>query len=146
MNENKTIETELSQLMIKINKLYTAKQRQENAEMKIRNPYKPLLAVLAKEDDITQLELCQKSGLQGATVSLVSRRMEREGYLVRVVNDHDLRRVHIRITEKGRALAQSVSDLDGNLDSVMFNGFSEEELLSLKALCTKLVNNLTETK
>ncbi len=129
--------------MLSVHKLYTSKQRKENSELKICNPYKPLLFALCQKDNVTQFDIVKATGIQGPTVSLISRRMEREGYINRNVYDDDLRKTYITITEKGKKLATRLRETEGFTDIEMFNGFSSEELDMLANAFNRMITNLT---
>ncbi len=142
MEYNGSLQQDIIRSMLSVNKLYAAEQRKENSGMKIRNPYKPLLYALCEKDNITQLEITKATGIQGPTVSLISRRMEREGYIKRRVCDSDLRKSYITITEKGRSLADSLRATEGTVEMKMLADFSDAELDMLDKAFNKMTENL----
>lgn len=62
------------------------------------------LRVLWEEDGVTQRELSQRVGMMEPTTVTALNGMERRGYVKRVRNAEDKRKVNIYLTEKGRAL------------------------------------------
>jgi DNA-binding MarR family transcriptional regulator len=62
------------------------------------------LRVLWEEDGLTQRELSQRVGMMEPTTVTALNGMEKRGYVRRVRNTTDKRKVNIFLTERGRAL------------------------------------------
>jgi DNA-binding MarR family transcriptional regulator len=62
------------------------------------------LRVLWDEDGLTQRELSQRVGMMEPTTVTALNGMEKRGYVKRVRNAEDKRKVNIYLTDKGRAL------------------------------------------
>ena len=76
-----------------------------------------LLMELAKKDGRTQLELVNATHMKAPTVSVSLQKMEKDGYVTRQPDEHDLRATRVFLTDKGRAL-----------DAALLKHIREEEL------------------
>ena len=66
------------------------------------------LRVLWDEDGLTQRELSQRVGMMEPTTVTALNGMEKRGYVKRVRNAEDKRKVNIYLTDKGRALRNTL--------------------------------------
>lgn len=65
-----------------------------------------LLRLLDSETDLTVNDLTARSLTQQSTVSVIVTRLAKAGYVERIRSAVDARRVHIRLTRRGRALVR----------------------------------------
>ena len=99
---------------------------------------------LARGEQIpSQRELAASLGISPAAVTATLKRLEREGYIERVMPDEDNRRNEIRITEAGRAKVEESRALFDEIDRATFAGFTEEELATLTDYLRRMKDNLT---
>ncbi len=127
-------------------KLCQARSRSDNGKLGIKSAYRPLVTALVNEHGESQLSLVKITGLQPPTVSITLRLMEASGYVVRKIDEFDLRRTHVYITDEGRELAERIEASNTKMRNDMLNGLTDEECETLKALIIKLKNNLEATK
>ena len=101
-----------------------------------------VLSHLAVRDNINQLELVRLTRLKAPTVSVLLRRMEREGYVCRAEDTQDRRAVRVSLTEKGREYdRRHLSGIISN-DHLAMLGIGAEEEAVLMALLTRIRDNL----
>ncbi|MCH3987524.1 MAG: MarR family transcriptional regulator [Lachnospiraceae bacterium] len=67
--------------------------------------------VLWEQDDVPVGEICAKLRLDNGTVTPLLKKMEDEGFITRVRDASDERRVKIRLTDAGRAMKEKVKDV-----------------------------------
>lgn len=67
--------------------------------------------VLWEQDDIPVGDICAKLRLDNGTVTPLLKKMEDEGFITRVRDASDERRVKIRLTDAGRAMKEKVKDV-----------------------------------
>ncbi len=103
-----------------------------------------VLLFLWVQDGQTQRELSRQVAIDEASMVRSIDRMERDGLVRRVRNDHDRRQINIFLTEKGRALRDQLVPcaLAGN--AVAIRGFTESEQTQLSALLHRMVASLEE--
>ncbi|MGQ9473722.1 MAG: MarR family transcriptional regulator [Candidatus Caldatribacteriaceae bacterium] len=60
-----------------------------------------ILALLWKQDGLTQKEIAESLGLRPPTLTVMLQRMEKAGFLKRMVDVRDMRMIRVSLTEKG---------------------------------------------
>ena len=100
------------------------------------------LRVLWDEDGLTQRELSQRVGMMEPTTVTALNGMEKSGYVKRVRNAEDKRKVNIFLTEKGRALRNVLLPhaIDVNIRGVA--GVPSEDVEALRRTLHAMKRNL----
>ena len=93
-----------------LSKNYGEKLKNELERDGLKILYCRLLSALAEEDGGTQLSLVERTGIKAPTVSIMLRQMEKLGLVLRKVDDYDLRKTHVNLTEKGREADKAAKD------------------------------------
>ncbi|MGG5809284.1 MarR family winged helix-turn-helix transcriptional regulator [Falsiroseomonas sp. CW058] len=102
------------------------------------------LRVLWEEESLTQRELATRIGMQEPTAVIALRGMERAGWIRRDRSAEDRRKVHVSLTEAGRALRESLLPQAREVIGLATRGMSEEEVATLLALLRRARRNLGE--
>lgn len=116
-----------SGLIREITNLYTLRVRIEAENLGIRNAYRTLLSQLYVKDGGTQLELADKTGMKAPTVSITLRKMEKDGLVDRVVDEKDLRKTHVYLTDKGKKTTEDLKAAIDRINEGFVKGLSDEE-------------------
>jgi DNA-binding MarR family transcriptional regulator len=103
-----------------------------------------ILAVLAMGDGITISEIIDRAMMQQSALSRVLMTMESEEYVRRVPRRDDGRYVDVFLTEKGRALFNSLDTVVRRRQNRLLKGFSPQETEAAFALVRRLSRNLSE--
>ena len=103
-----------------------------------------ILAVLAMGDGITISEIIDRAMMQQSALSRVLMNMEREGYVRRVPRSDDGRYVEVFLTDKGRALFNSLNVVVRRRQNRLLKGFSPQEVAAAFALIRRLSRNMLE--
>ena len=103
-----------------------------------------ILAVLAMGDGITISEIIDRAMMQQSALSRVLMTMESEEYVRRVPRRDDGRYVDVFLTEKGRALFNSLDTVVRRRQNRLLKGFSPQETEAAFALMRRLSRNLSE--
>ena len=103
-----------------------------------------ILAVLAMGDGITISEIIDRAMMQQSALSRVLMTMESEEYVRRVARRDDGRYVDVFLTEKGRALFNSLDTVVRRRQNRLLKGFSPQETEAAFALMRRLSRNLVE--
>jgi MarR family transcriptional regulator, organic hydroperoxide resistance regulator len=103
-----------------------------------------VLLFLWVQDGQTQRELSRQVAIDEASMVRSIDRMERDGLVRRVRNEHDRRQINIFLTEKGRGLRDQLVPcaLAGN--AVATQSFTEEEQNQLSALFHRMIVSLED--
>ena len=101
-----------------------------------------ILMHLARADKLpSQKELADRLDVTPAAVTGALKKIEADGYVDRTLG-HDNRYNELRITEKGRELVKRTRKLFSEVDSSLFDGFTDEELDTYISCLEKLQANI----
>jgi DNA-binding MarR family transcriptional regulator len=100
------------------------------------------LRVLWDEDGLTQRELSQRVGMMEPTTVTALNGMERRGYVKRVRNAKDRRKINIYLTDKGRALRAKLLPFVPEINRVATRGIADADLERMKSLLAAMKKNL----
>jgi MarR family transcriptional regulator, organic hydroperoxide resistance regulator len=103
-----------------------------------------ILAVLAMGDGITISEIIDRAMMQQSALSRVLMTMEEEEYVRRVPRRDDGRYVDVFLTDKGRALFNSLDPVVRRRQNRLLRGFSQQETDAASALLRRLIQNLSD--
>lgn len=111
-----------------------------------------ILAVLAGREEaiaegfaprmFSQAELAQVIGIRPQSIGPLLTRLEDDGCIVRGAWEHDRRAHLVMLTDKGRAKAQAVRDLQRTFAKETLSVLSDEEKQQLASIVMKLNDSL----
>jgi DNA-binding MarR family transcriptional regulator len=105
-----------------------------------------ILAVLAMGDGITISEIIDRAMMQQSALSRVLMTMEEEEYVRRVPRRDDGRYVDVFLTERGRALFNSLDTVVRQRQNRLLKGFSPQETEVAFALVHRMIGNLVKSE
>lgn len=103
-----------------------------------------ILMVISENPNISQKELADMNEVSTATIAVSLKKLEKGGYISRLVDAKDNRYNQICITEKGRRIVEESHKIFREVDKAMFSGFSEEECRELEQVLDRIYGNLEE--
>ena len=101
-----------------------------------------ILAVLAMGDGITVNEIIDRAMVQQSALSRALMRMEKENYVRRVLRREDARCVEVYLTDKGRALFNSLNIVVRRREQRLLEGFSPSGVEAAFSLMRRLSRNM----
>jgi DNA-binding MarR family transcriptional regulator len=101
-----------------------------------------ILAVLSMGDGITIKEIIDRAMVQQSALSRALMRMEEENFVRRVPRSGDARCVEVYLTEKGRALFNSLNIVVRRREQRLLEGFSAAQMAGAFALTRRLSRNM----
>ena len=101
-----------------------------------------ILMYVSNNPNVSQKELAKMYGVSGATIAVSLKKLEKGGYIKRLVDQDDNRCNQICITEKGRTVVEESVLIFQRLESCMFEGFSEHDMNVLGNLLDRIYGNL----
>ena len=100
------------------------------------------LRILWEEDGLTQAELANRTRMRGPSAAGALHDLERRGFVRRVVDQSDRRKVRVLLTARGKRLYDLVMpDIDVT-NTVMLAGFTVDEQNTLKRMLHRMRRNL----
>ncbi len=102
------------------------------------------LRVLWEEEGLTQAELAERTRMRGASAAGALHELERRGFVHRLADSHDRRKIRVLLTPKGRQLFDVVMpDIDVTNRAMLFR-FSAAEQRVLKSMLHRMRRNLAD--
>jgi MarR family transcriptional regulator, organic hydroperoxide resistance regulator len=101
-----------------------------------------ILAVLAMGDGITINEIIDRAMVQQSALSRALMRMEKENFVRRVMRREDARCVEVYLTDKGRALFNSLNIVVRRREQRLLDGFSPRAVAEAFATLRRLSRNM----
>ncbi len=101
-----------------------------------------LLALIDRFDHPNQKILAERLKITPATLSVRLQRLEKAGFIEKVVSRHDKRNVTLHITEKGSKEIKSCKDDMKIFTTRLFEGINKEDLDRMKAYCQIFEKNI----
>lgn len=107
-------------------------------------PQGRILYVLWKEDDLSIVEISNRTGLAKTTLTSMLDRMERQGNIERHFDAVDRRKIRIRLTDKSKGLKNRYEQVSDKMSEIFYKGFSDDEIRVFDRQLEKIINNLEE--
>ena len=98
-----------------------------------------VLLHLWSADGMSQAQLARRVAIEQPTMVRTIDRMERDGLVTRSPDPHDRRASRISLTERGWALRDRLLPLAGEVNRAATATLTEQEVVTLRRLLTKLV-------
>lgn len=102
----------------------------------------PLLFSLYKQNGQSQKELATHLNVKAATMTVMIKRMEKNGLIERKQDENDQRISRIYISEKGLKICKELHLINKQIEKECFEGFTMEEKLLMRRLLVQIRDNL----
>ena len=132
---------ELLSLFTDMSRIHTAYVERRLLPFGLHAGQGAIITVLGERGSCSQKELAQLRHVSAATISVMLRRMEKSGMIVRSSSD-DGKHNQISLTEQGLGVYQKLSlSLEGEASRV-FTGLSADDMLAAERIFQTLSQNL----
>ncbi|MGL5434226.1 MAG: MarR family winged helix-turn-helix transcriptional regulator [Lachnospiraceae bacterium] len=101
-----------------------------------------ILRYIVKNPNASQKDIARLHHASTATIAVSLKKLEKGGYIKRMVDRKDNRYNQIMITEKGQAVLEVSMQYFQLVEERMFEGFSEPEMEQLEYMLGKIKGNL----
>jgi DNA-binding MarR family transcriptional regulator len=101
-----------------------------------------ILWALYEKDGLTPIELARKLGIAAPTVVKMSSHMVASGLITRRRDSVDRRRVHLYLTDRGRAVKRPIEEATRQFRRATSAGLTVEERKVMSSALAKIVRNL----
>ncbi len=101
-----------------------------------------LLCKLWRADGLTQVELCNKLNCEAPTVTNMLSALEKKELIMRKKDPDDKRTNRIYLTEAGKTMETSVTEMWKNQQDRLLKDITLEEKMFLRRLLKQMENNL----
>lgn len=103
-----------------------------------------ILMMLSNHSNTSQKELAERLFVSTATIAVSVKKLEKGGYITRLMDQEDNRMNKLCLTEKGRDMVVHSRQFFRNVEAQMFRDFSEEELEVMEAYLDRIYKNLSQ--
>ena len=103
----------------------------------------PILAYISHNEGCTQKEIADWLKVSPASIALSTKRLQKAGLIDKAVDQDNLRRNRLRVTDKGRETALRHREAENAFDRNMFSGISEPSLEQFSETLDVFLQNLT---
>lgn len=105
-----------------------------------------ILAVLSKQDGLTQNDLVRVTHMKGSTISVTLSKLEEDGIVTRKNDVYDMRCSRVYLTEKGYDLAKYRLEILKKLEQNAKKDITPKELRDATYVLETFLKNLMENK
>lgn len=117
-------------------------ERQLNKTGVYRSQHQILLYI-AKNPNVSQKEIAKLHGVSTATIAVSLKKLEKGGYIRRIVDQEDNRFNQICITDKGSDVAEHSRIFFRQVEDQMFSGISEQEIRYMGKIFDRIYENMS---
>jgi DNA-binding MarR family transcriptional regulator len=97
---------------------------------------------LGEKDGLTQREIVEEIKIKPSTVTLILKRMEKRGLILKKKDEKDRRYSRIYLTDSGRKILCNLKKVFDKLEEECFSGFSDKEKEILRNFFIRIRDNL----
>lgn len=125
-------------------KMFKNHMRAETERAGLNDTYRPIILLLSRENNLTQLEIAKKIHLSTPSTSLTLQKMEAEGLIERKVDENDKRQVRISIAKTGYDFLEKIKELVYKVEDEVFGDIDDETQKEVNIVLKKIVNRFIE--
>ncbi|MFT4105358.1 MAG: MarR family winged helix-turn-helix transcriptional regulator [Lacrimispora sp.] len=102
-----------------------------------------ILMMLSDHSNVSQKEIAKRLYVSTATIAVSVKKLEKGGYITRIMDQEDNRMNQLCLTEKGKNMVGNSREFFQNVEKQMFHGFSNQELETMKEYLDRIYENLS---
>lgn len=101
-----------------------------------------LLILIRDNDGCTQKDLANAIGVKYSSMSERLNKLEKNGYIVRVVDDNNSKYKRIYITSEGKAAVIQSRKIVNEFENKLYKGFTKKDKINLEQYLEKMIKNI----
>ncbi|MDH5164519.1 MarR family winged helix-turn-helix transcriptional regulator [Heyndrickxia oleronia] len=114
------------------------------ADFQLTSEQNLIMAILWEQEGVSQNEIALRLNKDKSSVARMIVTLEKKGYIHRTICQKDRRSIEVFLTEKGKMLGKDVIPINQNIINTISKGMTEEEVIQLQRLLTKVRENVDE--
>lgn len=103
-----------------------------------------ILYVLWQENNLPIVELSKRTGLAKTTLTSMLDRLEEKGFLSRLADKDNRRRIRIILSERAISLEDKYQEVSGKMSEIFYQNFSDKEIKDFEENLNRIIKNLKE--
>lgn len=127
---------------IRIMKLHHAILDRRLSKTGVYRSQSQILMLLKDHSNVSQKDIAQWLNVSTATVAVSVKKLEKGGFITRLVDQEDNRFNKLCLTDKGREIMRCNRDLCFSLENQMFQGFEQDEFDAMEGYLSRIYENL----
>lgn len=131
-------------LLMKIFRLHRSVIESKVRQTGVYRSQHQILMFIASNPDATQKEIAKLHETSAATIAVSLKKLEKGGYIRRIMDQEDNRCNRLQVTEKGQAVVNQSYQIFRKAEEEIFNGFREEDFRNLEALLSQVYQNMEQ--
>lgn len=140
--------TELAKNVFRLSRLineFMQHQMEQEGLYDVQPSSSAVLLPLAEEEGQTLSKLARMLNMKAPTVTVIANRLQEKGWIRRDRSSDDRRKVHLYLTESGRAVAEILIKIRKRILQQMVVGLEREHMNTVNEIIMKMYTNI-ETK
>lgn len=101
-----------------------------------------MISFIMQNPGKNQKEIAEMLNIAPATVTIMTKKLEKAGFIERVIDSRDQRVMRIHITDSGKDIYNKMSDIKKRILHESYKDFTDEELEMTKHIIDKMINNI----
>jgi MarR family transcriptional regulator for hemolysin len=106
--------------------------------------WKIIITLVNNDDSLTQKEIAEKLALEGPTLIPIIDKLERDGFVVRKVDDNDRRNNQILLTDKTKNNLDLIINCGFKIKNILMRDIPEESISITKKTLEKMWQNIQD--
>ena len=107
-------------------------------------PQGRILYVLWEQGELSITDIARLTSLANTTLTGMLDRMEAQGLVVRIPDQHNRRRILIQLTPKARRLQDAYDEVSEKNNAIFYAGFTQSEIQQFEAMLKRILQNYEE--
>jgi len=128
---------------MKIMKMHRCLLDEQGKQTGVYRSQHQILMMLSEHSNVSQKELAKRLYVSTATIAVSVKKLEKGGYITRIVDKEDNRMNQLCLTEKGKDMVGKSREYFRNVEIRMFQGFSDEDLTYMGQVLDRIYDNLS---
>jgi len=104
-----------------------------------------ILMYIASNPDASQKDIARMHQVSTATIAVSLKKLEKAGYICRVMDQEDNRCNRLQITEKGQQVVEQSRRIFQQVEEEMYAGFCEADYQCLEGLLDRICGNVQQS-
>lgn len=134
----------LEYMLREVSKVHTNKVNSVLEKVGLHKGQPMMLRALYRNDGVPQSYLAKELAVKPATVSAMVKRLEKKGYVLRKRDAADERISNVYLTDSGRGLSSKLRGHQDQMNTMLFEGFTETEQEVMKDFLNRIMDNLSD--
>lgn len=143
--EPKTLTHQLLAFFMKIGRMHRDILDKEVRRTGVYRSQHRILMFLFEHADASQKDVAEFFEVSTATIAVTLKKLEKAGYIQRLVDPEDNRCNKIQLTKKGEEIVTQSREIFWRVEEEMFCGFNEDEKARLLEYFRRICGNLEKT-